>query len=180
MACRPAKAGRMRAGLRVPENAGKVSQMRVDIFEDGRRQLVIIEKPVKLEQGRCIGGEVHADEPTGRLVVVERIFDRRIRQTETLLGDVHAQHLLQPDRRASATLALRIEGFDRSQQCRPWGDRFDLSTKPITLHLALLSGILELRKARLNRPVQVKHPSSNCPSGTRRKKEGPPNKAVFP
>ena len=72
-------------------------QMLVDILEDGRRQLVVLEQAAKLEQGRCIGGrlpgEVHADEPTDRLAVVERIFDRLIRQTETLLGDVVAPEI---------------------------------------------------------------------------------------
>lgn len=75
--------------------------------------------------GGRIPGEAYADEPTDRLAVLERTFDRRIRQSETLLRDIHAQHLLQSNQRTALIFALWIQGLDHSQQCRRCRDRSD-------------------------------------------------------
>ena len=93
--------------------------------------------------------QVDADESPNRLAVVDRIFDSLVRQTEALLGDVHAQHALQAHRRTAAAIALRVI----RQQCRdqrgPRRRRLDLGQEALASRQLLLAGELGVGKARL-------------------------------
>jgi hypothetical protein len=58
------------------------------------------------------------------------IIDAFVRQAEALLCDVHAQHGFQADRRATASITLRVVRQERRNQRRPWRHSLDLPYYP--------------------------------------------------
>lgn len=127
-------------------------QMRIDPVEDHLGQVVLLQQPTELQQGRGIRGvfaaQVDPDKTPDHLAVVDRILDPFIRQVEALLGHVHPQHPLQTNRRTAA-LPLRVVRLDRLHQRRPGRDRIDLPQKPVTPRLLALGGVLEIGKTAL-------------------------------
>ena len=65
---------------------------------------------------------------THRQRIVQRLFDRRVRQIEPMLQEIDAQHPLDPDRRA-AIARLRIERLDQPAQRRPRNHALHLGKK---------------------------------------------------
>ncbi len=130
-------------------------QVRVDGREDGFGELLVFEQAAELEQRRGVGcrlaAQIDANEAPDRLAVVDGILDAFVRQPEAVLRDVHAQHALQSDRRATAATALRIVALDRRDQLAPRRHRFDLGQEAVASRLPLLAPVLVLGKARLHR-----------------------------
>lgn len=63
--------------------------------------------------------QIDADEAANGLAVVDRIFDTFVRQAKTLLGDVHAQHAFQANRRTTTATTFRVIRQDGRHQRRP-------------------------------------------------------------
>lgn len=128
-------------------------QVHVDFIEDPTRQIVLLQQPTELQQRRRIWRrfvcQIDADETTNGLAVVDRIFDSLVRQTEALLGDVHAQHALQAHRRAASPIALRVVRQQRGDQRRPRGRGLDLGQEALASRQLFLAGELRVGKARL-------------------------------
>ena len=90
-------------------------EVRVDGFENGRAQVVFLQKPPELEQGGGVGhgmgSKVDPEERAHGLAVVNGILKGFVGQTIPLLEEIQAQHALQPDGRTPA-FALRITRSD--------------------------------------------------------------------
>ncbi len=131
------------------------AQVLVDRLKDARSQLMFFEQAAKLQHRRCVRGafasEIHTDKAANRLAVAQRIFNRLIGKPKALLCDVHAQHLLETDRRAAAAFPFGIERFKLSHKERPRRYRLDLSEKAVTSRQALFGVILKIREACLQR-----------------------------
>lgn len=131
-----------------------VGQMDVDCREDALGQLVLFQQATELQKGRRIRrrfpGQVDADKASDRLAVVDGVLDSLVGQPEALLGDVHAQHPLQADRRTAASFALGIERLDRRDQRRPRRHRLDLGQKAVATRHLLLRRVLQVGKASLH------------------------------
>ncbi len=157
--------------------------MLVDRLKDARRQLMFFEQAAKLQQGRCIWGaftsEIHTHKATNRLAVVERIFNRLIGKPKALLSDVHTQHLLKTDRRASLAFPFGIERFKLNQREHPRRYRLDLSEKTISSRQALFGVIPKIREACLHRCFPLNRYNLYYTSTSLRLEEVEPNKSVF-
>lgn len=117
------------------EHQAFFGQVAVNGVKHGASQFVRFQQASKLEQGGGVRSrfpaEVDADKAADGLAVVEGIFDPFIRQANTLLRNVHAQHPFQADRRPAATIALGVVRRDRRHQRSPRGHRFDLAQKTV-------------------------------------------------
>src|SRR5690348_3251750 len=85
--------------------------------------------------------KVDADKTSHRLRIVQRLFDRRVRQIEPVLQEIDAQHPLDADRRTAIT-GLRIERLDQPAQRRPRYNALHLAKKhcpPCRLGIAVKS-----------------------------------------
>src|ERR1039457_4242812 len=80
--------------------------------------------------------------------LVDRVFERFVRQPIPLLEKVDAQHALDTDRRTPPP-GLRIVRFDHPLQSLPWHHGIHLCQKAFTTCDLLLSLILTLRKTDL-------------------------------
>ncbi len=100
-------------------------QIRVDSLEDPFAQVVRFEQTTEFQQGggirHAVGYQINPGKSPHRLAVVDGVLYGFVGQTIPLLEEIHPQHPLQPDRRASP-FALRIEWLDHSQQGRPGND----------------------------------------------------------
>ena len=128
-------------------------QVPVDFIEDPARQVVFLEQTAKLEKCRRVRRrlvrQVDADKAANGLAVVDRIFDALVRQAETLLRDVHAQHPLQTDRPTTAPFALGVVRQQRRHRRRPRRHGLDLGQKTIAPRQSLLACELGVRETRL-------------------------------
>jgi len=106
----------------------------------------------QVQQRRCVRHRVAVQLDTGKaaqcLAVVQRIFQRLVREGVPLLQKVEAQHPLQPDRRAPA-LALRVIRPQSLDQPRPRHHLLHLGQKLVPPRLLFLAGVFRLRKATL-------------------------------
>ena len=141
-------------------------EMFVDRGEDRFGQRVLLEQAPELEQrgriGHALSAQIHAHETTDRLTVVQRILNAFVGQAKALLGDIHAQHALQADGRATSAAALWVVRFDRRHQSRPGRNRIDLFQKPIAPRLALLGSVLKVRKALLQLLAPLTRHQQHC------------------
>jgi hypothetical protein len=116
------------------EQQAAFGQGGVDRLKDPPRQPIALEQAAELEQrGRIRGvlaAQINAHKPADPLAVVDRILGPLVRQPETLLRNVQAQHPLQPDRRATPLTALGIVRFERLCQGRPRYDLFQVVEEP--------------------------------------------------
>lgn len=94
--------------------------------------------------------QVDADKATDRDAVVDGILDPFVGEAKALLGDVHAQHALKPQR-WTATAALRVVRLQRGDQLNPWRDTLIIIKKPFAAGALLLLGKLGIGKADLHR-----------------------------
>ena len=158
--------------------------MLVDRLKDARRQLMFFKQAAKLQQGRCVWGaftsEIHTHKAANRLAVVERIFNRLIGKPKALLSDVHTQHLLKADRRASSAFPFGIARFKLSHKERPRRYRLDLGEKTIPSHQALFGIILKIREDCLHRYSPLNRYNLYCESDPMLLEEAVPNKSVLP
>lgn len=69
---------------------------------------------------------------------------------KVLLGDVHAQHALQPDRRSPGALDRRIERLDQFVQPAPRRHAVDLGQEVVAPRRLLLGGVFKVGKALLH------------------------------
>ena len=94
-------------------------------WEQALAQAVRLEQAAKIQQrggvGHACGGQLNAGKALHRLAVMERVFQRLVRQPIPLLEKIDPQHPLQPDGRAAA-LAVGVERLDDGQQFRPRDD----------------------------------------------------------
>lgn len=131
-----------------------LGQMTVDHVEDLACQCMHLEQAPKLQQRRRIRGrftrKVNADAASDRLAVVDHLLDAFVQPPEALLRQVHPQHTLQSDRRATAAIALRVERLELCDQRRLARHRFDLGQIPVTACQFLLRRVLKFGKARLH------------------------------
>lgn len=100
---------------------------------------------------RRLAAQVDPHEAADRLAVVDGVLDPFVRQPEAVLRDVHAQHALQSDRRATAATALGVVALDRRQQFASRRHRLDLGQEAVASRQPLLARVLVLGKARLHR-----------------------------
>jgi len=98
--------------------------------------------------GHTFGGQINAGKPLHRLTVVEGVFEGFVRQAIPLLKEIHPQHPLQSDGRASA-FAFGIERFDDGQQFRPGNEGFHAREKLLAAGDLLFIRKLGLGKTRL-------------------------------
>ena len=137
--------------------AGKVA---FDFIEDAARQRILFQQTAELEQRRRVRRrfvrEVDTDKGAHRLDVVDRVLDPFVRQPKALLSDVHAQHALQANRRATATIAFGIVRQQRCHQGRPRRRRVDLGQETLAPRQLFLAGELDVGKARLLHHVGVR------------------------
>jgi len=158
-------------------------QVLVDRLKDARRQLMFFKQAAKLQQGRCVRGaftsEIHTHKAANRLAVVQRIFNRLIGKPKALLGDVHTQHLLKTDRRASSAFPFGIKRFKLSHKERPRRYRLDLSEKTIPSCQALFGVILKNRETSLRRSSPLYRYNLYCMFASMRLEELEPNKSAF-
>lgn len=124
----------------------------VDGLEHLLRQPVPLQQAPERQQGcgiRCrLVAEVHADEATDRLHVVDGVFGTLVGKTQDLLDHVHPQHALETDRR-TAVARLGIEGFDLGHQRRPGNATVEFGEQLLAPGDALLSTEFGIRKADL-------------------------------
>jgi hypothetical protein len=72
---------------------------------------------------RAFDAQINADETAHRDRVVQRLFNRGVRQVKPQLQEVDPQHPLQRNRRSATVLAdLRVRGLHRRRQFRPRND----------------------------------------------------------
>ena len=87
--------------------------MGVDLHEQRPRQVVVLQQVAELEQrggvGHRLPGQVHADEVSQRLAVVQRIFERFVGQAAPMLQAVHPQPPRGADRLAADPVAGRVQ-----------------------------------------------------------------------
>lgn len=148
------------------EQQALLSKVGVDGGKDALGQSVGFEQAAEPEQGGGIRGgfpvQINANEGSNGLAVVDCIFDPLVRQSEALLGNVHARHALQADRRPAATGAFGIERFQLGHQCRPGRHGIDLAKKSIPPRALLLGGVLEVRKALLHNWLSFRYHHGDC------------------
>ncbi len=100
-------------------------EVRVDGFEDGCTEVVLLQQPPELEQGGGVGNgidrEVDPEEGAHGLAVVNGIFECFVGQPIPLLEEVKAQHAFKSDG-WPASLAVWISGLDRSEKIIPRDD----------------------------------------------------------
>jgi len=144
---------------------------------------MFFEQAAKLQHYRCVRGafasEIHTDKAANRLAVVHCILNRLIGEPKALLCNVHAQHLLKANRRASTTFHSGIERFKLSHKEGPRRYRLDLSEKAITSRQALFNVILEIREACLHRSSPLDRYNIYCTSASLRMEGVEPNKSAF-
>ena len=108
-----------------PHEQAALFKVGVDGFENGRAEVVFLQKTPEFEQGggvgHGIGGEVDAEERTHGLAVVNGVFERFVGQSIPLLEEVEAQHALQTDGRA-ASLAVGVSALNRREKLIPRDD----------------------------------------------------------
>ena len=137
----------------IAQEQALVGETPVDRLEKLLGQLCALEQTPELQQRRRIrsrfDSEINADETTNRLAVVNRILDAFVREAKNLLGDIHPQHPLQADRRATGANALRIVRFNHRSDCRPRNRRIELRQHPLAPRDLTLCSELRVRKADL-------------------------------
>ena len=84
-------------------------------------------------------------------VLVTAAMDEASKSAWCRENGVYPQHPLQPNRRSTTAVTLRIERLNLSFQRRPWRDRFNLGEESITPRFLLLGSVLQVGKARLHR-----------------------------
>ena len=141
-----------------PQQQAAGGEMHVDGGEDTLGQLVCFQQTAELEERsgiRCrFAAEVDADEATDRMAVVKGVFRSLVRQPEALLGNVHAQHTREADRRAATSFAFGVERFHLRQQRRLRRHGVNLAEKAVAPRDFLLGGVFEVRKASLHRRLR--------------------------
>jgi hypothetical protein len=124
----------------------------VDGGEEAFAEVMGFEPPPEFQErggvGHALGGQIHAGEPSQRLTVIECVFEGFVGQAIPLLEEIHPQHPLQPDGRASP-FALRIERFNDRQQPRPRDDFFHVRQEFLAAGDFLFGGKLGLGETRL-------------------------------
>jgi hypothetical protein len=89
-----------------------LGRMSIDRGKNVLGSLAFLKPSPELQQCRCVRSrftvKINAHETTDRLTVVESVFCPFVRQSEALLGNVHAQHPLQTNRRVGTTFATRM------------------------------------------------------------------------
>jgi hypothetical protein len=129
-------------------------QVGVDGGKEAFAQVVGFEQPPEFQErrgvGHALGSQINAGKAPQRLTVVECVFERFVGQAIPLLEEIHPQHPLRPDGRASA-LAFGIEGLDHGQQFGPRNDFLHPRKKLFAAGNLLLIGKLGLGETRLVR-----------------------------
>ncbi len=129
-------------------------QVIADRRENHPAEIVCFDQAAELQQRgrirRRLARQIDADEAADGVAVVQRILDALVRQPEALLGDIHAQHAREPQRRPAGALAGRVERRQRRLQVRPRRHRLQLRQEALAPRLLLLAGVLEVGKARLH------------------------------
>jgi hypothetical protein len=99
----------------------------IDGAEEAFAEVVGFERSTEFQErggiGQPIGGQINAGVSPHRLTVVEGVFKGFVGQAIPWPEEIHPQHALQSDGRATA-FSLRIEGFKNGQQAQPWDDFF--------------------------------------------------------
>ena len=111
------------------------SEQGVDLGEEAFGQVMTFEQVAELEQGRGIGNHVTADKGAHRAAVIKGILERLVGQRVPLLQEIHAQHPLDAQRRASSF--------------RPW-DKTARSAPPSAAHGTACSISERKRSRRVN------------------------------
>jgi len=131
-----------------------LGQMSVDRIEDLPRQRVCFQQVAELQQRRRVrrrlAAQVNANESADGLAVVDRVLDAFVRQPKALLGNVHAQHAHQSDRRAPGAFDLGIERLDQLVQLAPRRHAVDFGQEAVAPREFLLGGVFEVGEALLH------------------------------
>ena len=89
-----------------------LGEVRVDLGQHGRRQVVLLKQAAELQQRRGVGHvlppKVDADELSYGMAVVQRVLQCLFGQCVPLLQEVHAQHPRHANRRSTHIAALRV------------------------------------------------------------------------
>ncbi len=129
-------------------------QVRIDRFENLRRQSLRFQQMAELEQRRrvrcALAIEVDTDKSANRLAVVDGVFNAFIGQTEALLGHVHAQHSGQANWRTTWAGNLRVVRLDQLVQLAPRRGHIDLGEEAVAARQLLLGCVLKVGKALLH------------------------------
>jgi len=154
-------------------------QLCVEGGEDALGQPVGFEQAAELQQRGGVGcgfpQQIDTNETPNRLTVVDGVFRTLVGQPEALLGDVHAQHPLQSNRRASTAFAPGVERLDLGNQRRPRRHRLDLAEKAVPSGQLRLGRVLQLGKAALHRPRPF---NRQCPHSRRPSRYRAANKSA--
>src|SRR5262245_28373618 len=110
--------------------------MPLHLFEQPPAQIMLLEQMAEAAHRRFVGhrlaAEIDPDKTPHRRRIVERLFDRRVRQVEPLLQEIDAQHPLDTDRRTTIA-RFGIKRFDQRAQRRP---RHNAPSQPETQPVA--------------------------------------------
>jgi hypothetical protein len=135
-----------------------LAQHDADLVEQLSRQFMLDEHTAKFQQRSRVrhrfDRQVDPGERAHRHAVVQRVFQRLVRQPVPLLQEVDAQHPLQSDRR-SPTMPLGVVRLDRRYQALPGHHAFHLRQEALATSHALLAVAFRFRKTDLSLHLQL-------------------------